>query len=574
MKKILPFLFSFLTVAAFGQTKLIITGTYDGPLSGGHPKGVELFTLDAIDDLSIYGIGSANNGGGTDSVEFTFPTMTVGAGAYLYICADAAGFQDFFGFAPDFEASMPMGINGDDAIELFMNGNVVDVFGDINVDGTDEPWEHLDGWAYRSNATGPDGSTFQLGSWFFSGKDAFDGETSNATAAIPFPLGTYSLDPNVNLQAIDDYLTTQQEIGITANLLSNDNLPNGFDQVLGGIDPPNGVVTYAANGDVTYVPNAGYCGDDEFSYTVCLNNDCDTASVFVTVECPITYEPKTIGEVTINDSMGLPEADSSFVELTGVVHSINFRPGGLQFVLIDSNNDGIIVFSGSDNLGYTVAEGDELTARGQIGAFRGTTQLYVDEIMTGNSGNMLFDPTVVTELNESTESQLVEIKNLTIVDPSDWSNSGSGFNVDVTDGANTYAMRIVSATNIFGSDAPVGSFNLVGIGGQFAFDAPFDGGYQIFPRYWDDISINVNSEELTWENSITISPNPVSDFLTISGAKDVARITVFNNIGQPLQIIEEPNVNHSFSTSYLSKGVYFLRFENENQQWVAPFVKQ
>ena len=83
-------------------------------------------------------------------------------------------------------------VNGDDAIELFENGNVIDTFGDINVDGNGEPWEYLDGWASRLSATGPDGISFVLGNWQFSGINALDGETSNSTALTPFPLGVYT----------------------------------------------------------------------------------------------------------------------------------------------------------------------------------------------------------------------------------------------------------------------------------------------------------------------------------------------------------------------------------------------
>ncbi|MDA9830464.1 PEP-CTERM sorting domain-containing protein [Akkermansiaceae bacterium] len=86
-----------------------------------------------------------------------------------------------------------MSINGDDAVELFQNGGVIDVFGDINTDGTGEPWDHLDGWAYRKDGTGPDGTSFNLGNWTFSGINAFDGETSNASAATPMPIGSYSV---------------------------------------------------------------------------------------------------------------------------------------------------------------------------------------------------------------------------------------------------------------------------------------------------------------------------------------------------------------------------------------------
>jgi predicted extracellular nuclease len=179
------------TAGALGAADLVITGVVDGPLSGGLPKAVELCVLNDIADLSVYGVGSANNGGGSDGEEFTFPAGPASAGTFLYVASEGVGFSSFFGFAPQYTSSAAS-INGDDAIELFMSGGVVDVFGDINASGTGEPWEYLDGWAYRDDGTGPDGSTFVLANWFFSGPNALDGETTNATAATPFPIGAYS----------------------------------------------------------------------------------------------------------------------------------------------------------------------------------------------------------------------------------------------------------------------------------------------------------------------------------------------------------------------------------------------
>jgi PKD repeat protein len=170
---------------------LVITGAVDGPLSGGVPKAVEFYAINDIADLSVYGFGSANNGGGSDGEEFTFPAISVDEGDYIYIGSDSTGFFDFFGFYP-LDRSDAANINGDDAIELFMSGSVVDVFGDIDVDGTGEPWEYLDGWVYRNDQTGPDGTTFVEANWQYSGVDALEGETTNASAANPWPLGTYT----------------------------------------------------------------------------------------------------------------------------------------------------------------------------------------------------------------------------------------------------------------------------------------------------------------------------------------------------------------------------------------------
>jgi predicted extracellular nuclease len=169
---------------------LIITGVVDGDLAGGLPKVVELYVVNNMADLSTCGLGFANNGGGTDGEEFTFPAGGAASGSFIYASNEDAGFISFFGFAPDY-SSGSISMNGDDAIELFCNGVVVDVFGDINVNGDFEAWDYTDGWAYRVSNTGPDGSSFVLSSWSFSGRLGLDGETTNGAATVPVPIGSY-----------------------------------------------------------------------------------------------------------------------------------------------------------------------------------------------------------------------------------------------------------------------------------------------------------------------------------------------------------------------------------------------
>ena len=123
------------------------------------------------------------------SQEYAF-SGSASAGEYFYVATEKPGFNAYFGFDPTF-TSGAAGINGDDAIELFHDGEVVDVFGDINVDGTGQPWDYLDGWAYRVADSGPDGSTFVLANWTFSGTNVLDGSSDNATVSTPFPLGSF-----------------------------------------------------------------------------------------------------------------------------------------------------------------------------------------------------------------------------------------------------------------------------------------------------------------------------------------------------------------------------------------------
>ncbi len=194
MKKTLLALAGTAALTATGYSQLQIIGVIDGPLAGGTPKAVEFYAFEDIPDLSIYGFGSANNGGGTDGEEFTFTNISLSAGDFIYLSSEAPEFTNFFGFAPTFAvdpSNFAVSVNGDDAIELFKNGVVIDTFGEIDVDGSGQPWEYADGWAYRINGTTP--GEFVLANYTYSGPDALDGETTNASAANPFPVGTFAV---------------------------------------------------------------------------------------------------------------------------------------------------------------------------------------------------------------------------------------------------------------------------------------------------------------------------------------------------------------------------------------------
>ncbi|MCH2197296.1 MAG: lamin tail domain-containing protein [Flavobacteriales bacterium] len=177
-------------------------------------------------------------------------------------------------------------------------------------------------------------------------------------------------------------------------------------------------------------------------------------------------------------------------ELRGVSHGLNTNPDGVQFTLID-DTDGINVYHPENNFLYEVAEGDSLHIIGTIDQFSGLTQIVPDTIILIESGLDLYEPQLVDELNETTESNMIQLKCMEIVDPSEWTNSEPGFSVTVTDGSDEFELRIDADTDIFGTDVPEGVFSIFGIGGQFDSSEPFDDGYQILPRYLADLSTPV-----------------------------------------------------------------------------------
>lgn len=106
-------------------------------------------------DLSTWGIGSANNGGGTDGEEFTLSGGTAVTGDVIVIAGNTASF-DFFAnnFVQNFVLLQhgAANINGDDTIELFNMSSVFDTYGDPGVNGDGETWDYTDGFATRTGA--------------------------------------------------------------------------------------------------------------------------------------------------------------------------------------------------------------------------------------------------------------------------------------------------------------------------------------------------------------------------------------------------------------------------------------
>lgn len=200
-----------------------------------------------------------------------------------------------------------------------------------------------------------------------------------------------------------------------------------------------------------------------------------------------------ISTITTIDTLGV--ADSLGVQCftKGVVLGVNARSNGLQFTLWD-DNAGIGTFSASNDWGYTVNEGDSLIIGGSVGQFNGLTQMSLDTVIHVNSGNPIPSPSVVTELNESTESQLVTLENLEVVSV----GGGFNFNVDVTDGTNNFTVRILGNTDVGDSISfAIGDSlcSVTGIGGQFDNSSPFLSGYQLLPRYYTDVDTTCGTQD-------------------------------------------------------------------------------
>ena len=195
--------FTLINITISSQNNLELLGILDLdlPTGGSTGKAIHVKATQNISDLSIYGIGIANNGGGTDGQEYTFPSISLNSGENLIVCRDTAAINSYFvGCSPfnlvilDDQAVITQ--NGDDAIELFENGVVIETFGDVNVDGTGEPWEYKDSWAYK-DSTGL--VVFNGNSWTMGGVDCSDGSTTSLSSNCPYPYCSSQSGNNVDI---------------------------------------------------------------------------------------------------------------------------------------------------------------------------------------------------------------------------------------------------------------------------------------------------------------------------------------------------------------------------------------
>ncbi len=551
---------------------LLITGVFDTQVESGGTwaKGIEMKAIEDIPDLSIFGVGSANNGTGSSGVETALPAISVTAGDCIYVTNDSTKFMDFFGFFPTTTGDAA-NINGDDAIELYENNIVTDVFGEINVDGTGQPWEYTDGWAYRKSGTGPDGSNFVLSNWTFSGINAFDNVPNNNSAPVPFPICSYSVVPPQQAIANDDIIDTDINTPVVIGILLNDILPNALTSMTVTVQPANGTATANGLSDITYTPNQDFCGTDVFTYEICDAEGCDAATVTVTVVCPVSYPAYDIATVTTIDADGQPDSAGVSCQIQGIVHGIDFQGNdNIQFYVIDQTG-GISLFSSND-FGYTVTEGDEVIIQGSISQFNCLTQIAPDTLWMVSAGNPLVTPVLTTFLDESFESEMLRINNLSIVDPSQWTGTGSGFTVDVTNGTTTYQMRIDNDVDIFSMPPPTGNFHAIGIGGQYDPDGFCNTGYQIIPRYHEDLILLNGTKEEALGEKIRLFPNPVGDQIFVTAGVKIDAVSITNALGQRLKWLNNPGTK--IYTGDLTTGIYLISFRSGETVWTTKFVKR
>ena len=213
----------------------------------------------------------------------------------------------------------------------------------------------------------------------------------------------------------------------------------------------------------------------------------------------------TLPQVKGVNAQFLPDSSGKMCKLVGTVLGVNTQTfattGNVAFTIHDGSVGFGVFGAGTKNLGYTVNEGDVIRVIGVIGHFNGLAQINADSIVVISTNGALPSPVVITDMNESTESQLIRMNDVYVINSTQWTNAGSGFSVNVTNGPDTIQLRIdADVSDVYSAPCPVGTFDVVGIGGQFDNSAPHNSGYQFLPRRLADFIFPV---PVTYDLAIT-----------------------------------------------------------------------
>ena len=175
-------------------------------------------------------------------------------------------------------------------------------------------------------------------------KNNNSGCSDTITVRVACPDSTAGFKPH----AVDDVATTTKNTPITINVLANDTLFGSLSRPLSIIGVPRHGTASLSSNQIVYTPSLDFCGGkDTLRYEICNANGCDTADVFIIVNCTTTGGTRL---VAVDDRI-----------TTAKNITIRFRPlnndtivGGLLALgVVSAPRHGSIGFSGTDSLIYT-----------------------------------------------------------------------------------------------------------------------------------------------------------------------------------------------------------------------------
>lgn len=250
--------------------------------------------------------------------------------------------------------------------------------------------------AHGTLALQPDGSFAYTPEENFHGIDTFTYEANDSDTASNAVTVMVTVNPvNDPPVAVADAAQTDEDVAATFDVMANDSdADEDVLTVVAVASPQYGTAEENANGSVHYVPNANYCGEDSFDYTLSDDhNEHATASVTIDVVCindmPIAHDD-TAGTaknvavtIPVLDNDHEPEGETlSVQQLSSPAHGTvaTTSEGGVRYTPATG-------FSGEDTFTYEACDPHNLCATATVRVVVGSPNVAPvavdDEVETG-----------------------------------------------------------------------------------------------------------------------------------------------------------------------------------------------
>ncbi len=222
------------------------------------------------------------------------------------------------------------------------------------------------------------------------------------------------------------------------------------------------------------------------------------------------------------DNDGIPDLLGQTVTIQAVAtcEGTLFSSSGLSFYVQDETG-GINVYAYSSASPGDIGAGDQYLITGEIKFYNGLTEISPsdpsDFQYLGSPGvPQPFYLSRHRNINESMEGTLVVFGNIsqnhwvTVVDTP--SMSGDGWNFSAWNGDALIAVRVNSTTGVdLAGIVPGTRLVMTGIAGQYSSAPPYDTGYQLLPRYQQDLEVSNPSIPATFH--LEVQGNPFAPVL-------------------------------------------------------------
>jgi lipopolysaccharide export system protein LptA len=305
----------------------------------------------------------------------------------------------------------------------------------------------------------------------FSGTDSFtytisDGKGHTAVATVNLIVNAPS---NRAPTALADTATTTYGTQVTIQVLSNDTDPdNDLLTLIDSTNGTNGTVSFSDSA-ITYKPNAGFSGEDSFSYTI-TDGHGHTAigQVKVTVGAAPNRAPTAVTDtvttnygtaITINALSNDTDPENDTLTVTGNTQASNgmVTRSGNTFTYTPRSG-----FSGADSFSYTISDGKGNAATGlvnvTVGAAPNRAPTAVTDTVTTNYSTAITinalsndtdpenDTLTVTGNTQASNGTVTRSGNTFTYTPRSGFSGADSFSYTISDGKGNSATGTVNIT--------------------------------------------------------------------------------------------------------------------------------